>query len=435
MSPEVLLEAQSPPPSISPSPFLALPRELRDQIYNHVFNIPDNRPSHALRIERPNIEHFNATPASILAILHHGYILLNRSIAAEALEALFKNHTVFFSCGPYVLKEILGRILAGGNGEGKRWFTWLKRVEIDWVTLPIALRRPPPRRRKTPPWRQDYRPQIEEGDYDYMPDYEDSRDSEDRGGSDSNTYDPASRYLWQGQDHTNVSSPSNDPFGFSSHYPFSDDLSEDFVNDFSDTPFTDPLADPSSYPYAFDNHRWSAYEALSRLEHTEIKPLFNFFSTAPLNLTKITLPLYFLSQSSARWQSRFQRRASEASAIPPDINYWVRMCIHGVLMLLNEPSTLRELCIRYMPYDIWASLEPTDDLAKIEKNGFWSSDDGTEGEREAFKAVLAGLVERGVELRPEDVDVNLRLVKWTAEETSGEQIGDELEVLMRRLKQ
>ena len=88
-----------------------------------------------------------------------------------------------------------------------------------------------------------------------------------------------------------------------------------------------------------------------------------------------------------------------------------------------------------MPYDIWASLEPTDDLAKIEKNGFWSSDDGAEGEREAFKAVLAGLVERGVELRPEDVDVNLRLVKWTAEETSGEQIGDELEVLMRRLRQ
>ncbi|OCL08056.1 hypothetical protein AOQ84DRAFT_246591, partial [Glonium stellatum] len=408
-------------------PFLALPRELRDQIYDHVFNIPDNRSSHDLRIERPDIEHFSATPTSILAILHHGCILLNRSIAAEALEALFKKHTVFFSCGPYVLKETLSRISAGGNGEGKKWLSWMKRVEIDWVTLPIALRRPPPRRRRTPPWRQDYRPQIEEGDDYYMPDYEGSRDSEDYGDSDPDTYDPANGYIWQGQEPHDTSSSSNDPFGLSYHYPFSPDLSEDF---FSDTPFADPLTDPPSYPYVFDNHHWNAHEALSRLEQTEIKPLFSFLSTGPLNLTRMTLPLYFPSRLNARWQTRFQRRAPEASAVSPDINYWVRVSIHGVLMLLKEPPALRELCIRYMPYNIWASLEPSDDLAEIEKNGLWGSEEGTGEERESLKAVLTGLAERGVQLKPEDVNVSLRLVKWTGEETHGGRIGDGLEVLM-----
>ncbi len=106
--------------------FLKLPRELRDHIYNHVFCLPDPRSERALRIERRNLKYFAPSPASILLVLHHEYLLLNRQIAREALELLLKRHTVFFSCGPFVLKSLLERIEQAPANMGKHWLKCMK---------------------------------------------------------------------------------------------------------------------------------------------------------------------------------------------------------------------------------------------------------------------------------------------------------------------
>jgi len=110
--------------------FLDLPRELRDQIYHELFCLRDERSQRALRMERRSLKYFQPTAPAILLVLHHQSLLLNRQIAHEALELLFKKHTVFFSCGPFVLKTLLQRI-ERHNGPASQWLKWIKAIELD----------------------------------------------------------------------------------------------------------------------------------------------------------------------------------------------------------------------------------------------------------------------------------------------------------------
>jgi hypothetical protein len=111
------------------------------------------------------LKYFKPSAAAILLVLHHEYFLLNRQVAREALEVLLKNHTVFLSCGPFVLKALLERI-AEQNGPGRQWLKWMKKIELDWVTFPNLTHYPPDREagRDEWYWEQD----EQEVDVDYV---------------------------------------------------------------------------------------------------------------------------------------------------------------------------------------------------------------------------------------------------------------------------
>ncbi|KAF2806800.1 uncharacterized protein BDZ99DRAFT_422012 [Mytilinidion resinicola] len=417
--------------------FLDLPRELRDQVYYHVFEIPDSRSPRALRIERRHLTYFKSTPGAILLVLHQEDMLWNRQVAREALEVFLKKHTVFLSCGPFVLMKFLKMIQEGplvrhvDDPVGPEVLSWLKRIELDWVTFPNL--------RFYPPWRWDdsqscsersaYRlklggPQPRESQtetsWDYAGDsseYYDDNYYEDRSGwpdySWEQFYEDAQDVQDVREDGNAEDQDSSDPFGFDGHYPFSD---------------------PTSGPQWEESTPTDARTALDRLETYEVMPLFAFLSTPPIALTSITIPLFFVSRP------KYHSRASLPAdmKLPLRIRYWTKVIASALYMLLNptENQPPQEVRIRYSPYDIWASLEPTDDLLKFEKEGLWNAQGEFnfkpgDGEGEAFRAVQTELWEQGVELGPRVVDVKARVVKWSME-TGGEKPGDELELVFTK---
>ncbi|OCK76260.1 hypothetical protein K432DRAFT_385565 [Lepidopterella palustris CBS 459.81] len=483
-------------PSLHSSAFLALPRELRDQIYNHIFAIPDHRSTRALRIERRHLTRFTPSPATILLILHHECVLLNRQISSEALEALFKNHNVFFSCGPFVLNRFLALIGEGNGGEGREWLSWLRRMELEWITFP-NLRFYPPRRRQRPSELGLNTP-LYDSFHSYGYEEEVSWDYE---GSDydDNFYDPHNASVWPEEEveikdeyiinasstyapETDpITSVSNrwrkeeaeengrytiDPSSTSAHGGKADEIdphnvlfwsreevesNDQYIIDPSSTAYGDEPkeTDPGTfistyYPFGFSTQypssdpslsTWDdsvlsdSQTALNRLIASEVTPLFTFLASSALNITSITIPLHFISRPKY-----FSRAASRPDYILPlRARYWVKVVAHAVLLLLSSSPIsapkLREVRIKYIPYDIWASLEPTDDLSKMAKQGFWG--DIGDGEGEAFQALHAELAERGVEMGPDELDVDVRFVQWTFE-NGGEKVGDELLVVMRR---
>ncbi|KAF2187010.1 hypothetical protein K469DRAFT_705558 [Zopfia rhizophila CBS 207.26] len=405
---------------LRPSPLLALPRELRDLIWHYVFAIPDHRDHRAIRIERRHLTYFKPIPVNVLLILHHEYLLLNRQIAAEALKVLFQEHNVFLSCGPFVLKAFLSRIENDESGAGKLWLKWLKHIELDWVTFP-NLRFYPPEWEESKDisyWEQD----REEIDVDYVDglarkggkDYYNEESSWDYEGPryDDNFYQPGGTSLYPSFEHHNTTmAEDSDPFGFSTHYPFQD-----------------PLVEPSYDTIAQED----IYTKLDLLIDMEVTPLFTYLASPTFSLSSITLPLYFISKQT--YQHRSISRPGYL--LPLKLRYWVQVVVHALLMLHPvAPHTpkLDEVRIKYMPWDIWASMDPSDDLFKMCEKGIWGGEEDEEGEGEAFKAVWDGLAQRGAELSEEDLDVKVRLVKWEGDLDRG-MVGDELEVVIRRAK-
>ncbi|KAF2498612.1 hypothetical protein BU16DRAFT_524699 [Lophium mytilinum] len=449
-----------------PFRFFALPRELRDQVYHHVFELPDSRSPRALCIERRHLAFFKPTPASILLILHQEDLLWNRQVAREALEVLFKKHTVFLSSGPFVLTRFLKMIQeqvgchrgqkvdinkadneqAGADlgsalqhvddPMGPVVLSWLKRIELDWITFPNL--------RFYPPWRWDDAPSVPwvdpwvdedpssfnspprpkelrtETSWNYAgesSEYYDDNYYDDRKGwpdySWEEFYEDAQDVQDAREDDDPEEQDSGDPFGFDGHYPFSD---------------------PTSEPRWDDSTPRDARTALDRLISREVMPLFAYLSTPPIALTSITIPLFFVSRP------KHHSRASlpEDMKLPLRIRYWTKVIASALYMLLNRTDNqpLQEVRIRYAPFDIWASLEPTDDLLKLESEGLWNTEGefnfkSGDGEGQAFKAVQAELRELGVEWGPKTVDVKARIVKWTLE-TGGEKPGDELELVVTK---
>ncbi|KAF2437412.1 hypothetical protein P171DRAFT_182362 [Karstenula rhodostoma CBS 690.94] len=393
-------------------PFLELPRELRDQIYDYAFTIPEDRADRALRIERRHLKYFRPSAASILLVLHHEYFLLNHQIAREALELLFKKHTVHLSCGPYVLQQLLARIEDTG-GPGKQWLKRIKKIELDWITFPNLRLYPPERSEGKREWYWENDGHEVDVDYIRGAQYNGHYDEHDYEGGyyDDNFYEAENASLYPTWPHRNApASNANDPFGFATHYPF---------------------ADPSR-PSTVDDSTSDVDIKLDLLVSLEVTPLFDYLASPTFALASITLPLYFLSRAS-----HHHRGASRPGyTLPLKIRYWVHNCIHALLML-RESEALQEVRVKYMPWDVWASMEPADDLRRMVEKGVWfrSSDDANgerESEGEAFRAVWAGLQERGVCKGDERMGLaaEVRFVKW--EFDLDKRVGDELEVVFTK---
>lgn len=428
-------------------PFLQLPRELRDQvrqgrlqllsstyflmldqIYNHAINIPDKRSDRALRIERRNLKHFQTSAAALLLILHHEYFLLNRQIAQEALEVLFKHHTVFLSCGPYVLKSLLEAVEQHENGP--QWLTWLKAIELDWVTFPDLRMYPPDRTQGRDEWwfetgEQEFDKVEVDVDYVRGAAYNSHYDEHDHTGGyyDDNFYDPADSALYPAYSHhTSVLNPdaaANDLSALFDHNPFQD-------------------AEEAYHPANTSHTAEDLSTKLDLLVEMEVSPLFSYLSSRTFpSLTSITIPLYFISR-----ESYFHRRNSRPGyTLPLKVRYWVHVAVHA-LSMLHSSSTLTEVRVKYMPWDIWASMDSCDDLRRIVELGVWFSDpvtDGEGGEREhegaAFRCVWNAFGEGGLSTnRGEnrmDLHASINLVKWDGEMDSY-RVGDELEVVFTK---
>lgn len=436
----------TPAPQTHIFPFLQLPRELRDQIYHTILLHTSPRAPHAPPIERRHLEHFTATPASILLLLlHSDALLVSRQFAREALEVLFKRHTVAFSCGPYVLRTVLEGI-EGAEGEGRVWLGWLRRVELEWVAFPDLRWYPQGEegpeegegdgygydgvevdveyvRGVTGSSRRGYEGRSYDDSFDYDQGYDDNYDDDD-------DYDDQGEriaiYPPYHHHHPHITTPT-DPFGLTTHNPF-----QDPTRPRPNPPTTTPSLTLDPPPSQTSTN-------LARLISNEVTPLFAYLASPSCALTSLTLPLYFLSAQNLR--------ARPALLLPLKLRYWVSVCVHALGMLVgggggsggntNKPTTtLQHVRVRYAPRDVWASMDPADNLGRMVERGIWFDEEGgeREGEGAAFRAVWRELEETwgiweghgrfGLEARVE-------LVPWDGDVDSG-RVGDELDVLFSR---
>jgi hypothetical protein len=353
--------------------------------------------------------------------LHHEYFLLNRQIAREALEVLFKQHTVFLSCGPFVLQSLLEAI-EQQNGPGRQWLKWLKSIALDWVTFPNLKLYPPDRSENHNEhwWEQDDDDTIEV-DVDYIrgAPYNAHYDEHDHEGGfyDDNFYDPAGSSLYPSFREPLAAAPHNaayaaaDPFGFATH---------------------DPFIHPDANTH--DASREEIATKLDLLVSMEVTPLFAYLASPTFALESISVPLYFISASSAQ-----RRRASRPDfTLPLKIRYWVTVAVHALEMLAAPGSSLEHVRVRYLPWDIWASMDSADNLERMVEQGVWFDDARTDGpggprehEGEAFRAVWAALEERGWDAAPKQLSARMTLNRWDGEMDSS-RVGDELEVVFSR---
>jgi hypothetical protein len=326
-----------------------------------------------------------------------------------------------------VLKQLLTRIEEMG-GPCKRWLKWLQKVEFDWVTFPNLRLYPPERSGGRDEWWWEQDGQEVDVDYVRGVAYNGHYDEHDYEGGyyDDNFYgaEDDSLYPSSHQSGTSGSNPSsNDVFGFSSHYPF-----------------TDPLREPT-YDVDATEHVDTKFDLLISMEVT---PLFDYLATPTFSLTSITLPLYFISK-----QSYGARTATRPGyTLPLKVRYWAEVCIHALLMLDRSSSSssnsstptpcLQEVRIKYMPWDVWASMDPADDLQRMAAKGVWyrDRDDPTserEGEGEAFRAVWKGLEERGMCKEQDRMGLiaDISFVGWGGN-LNQHRVGDELKVILRK---
>ena len=327
---------------------------------------------------------------------------------------------MFLSCGPYVLKQVLSRIEDSG-GPGKQMLRRIKKIELDWVTFPNLQIYPPERSEGKDEWWWENDNHEIDVDYIRGAQYNGNYDEHDYEGGyyDDNFYEAEDDSLYPSWPHRNNNTTGNapataptDPFGFSNHYPFAD-----------------PLRQPI-YDLASANDLDTKLDLLVDLEVT---PLFNYLSTPTFALTSITLPLYFISKSSHHHRSATR----PGYTLPLKIRYWTHNCVHALLLLRDSP-TLQEVRVKYMPWDIWASMEPADDLQRMVERGVWFRDsedrnNEREGEGEAFRAVWQALREKGVvsgEGRM-GLSAGVRLVRWEGDLDKW-RVGDELEVVFSR---
>lgn len=364
-----------------------------------------------MRIERRHLKHFKPSAASILLLLHHEYFLLNRQVAREALEILFKNQTVFLSCGPYVLKQLLTKIEDNG-GRYKQWLKWIRNIELDWVTFPNLRIYPPERSEGKDEWWWERDEHEVDVDYVRGAQYSGHYDEHDYEGGhyDDNFYEAEDDALYPSWPQpASRASNADDLFGFSSHYPF---------------------ADPTNEP---DYDGATAHDADTKLEilvSMEVTPLFTYFATPTFSISSITLPLYFISK-----QSYHHRNATRPGrTLPLKIRYWVHVCVHALLMLKHSP-VLNDVRVKYMPWDIWASMDPADDLRRMVDWGIWFRDGEEErsGEGEAFRSVWASLQDRGLCKGKDRMGMAAKVlfVEWSGDLDKW-RVGDELEVIFTR---
>jgi hypothetical protein len=107
-----------------------------------------------------------------------------------------------------------------------------------------------------------------------------------------------------------------------------------------------------------------------------------------------------------------------------------------MLVPSHSPSTLGEVRVRYLPTDIWASMDPADDLNRVVEKGVWFDEDDEdevaqrEGEGQAFREVWDILQAMGYKGRM-GLSARVKYVKWDGN-MDAKRVGDELEVVFRR---
>ena len=240
---------------------------------------------------------------------------------------------------------------------------------------------------------------------------------------DDNFYDPSDASLYPAYYHqTPVLHPNA--------------AADDISTLFSHNPFQD--AEEAYHPTTTSTTAEDLSTKLDLLVSMEVEPLFTYLSTPTfLSLTSITIPLYFISR-----ESYFHRRNSRPGyTLPLKVRYWVHVAVEAFTML-HSSSTLQEVRVKYMPWDIWASMDSCDDLHRIVERDVWFNDpltDGDGGEREhegeAFRCVWGMLVEKGLctgKRGPRmGLTSSIRFVKWDGEMDSY-RVGDELEVMFKK---
>lgn len=99
---------------------------------------------------------------------------------------------------------------------------------------------------------------------------------------------------------------------------------------------------------------------------------------------------------------------------------------------MDDTCTLDEVVVRYLPWDIWASMGPADDLSRVANMGVWfdDKDKEREGEGEAFRAVWGALSEKGYRGRM-GLKAKIRYIKWDGN-VDAFRVGDELEVVFSK---
>lgn len=298
---------------------------------------------------------------------------------------------------------------------------------MDWITFPNLRMYPPERSNGKDEWWWENDGQEVDVDYIRGAQYNGHYDEYDYEGSgyDDNLYEPSDTQLYPAftAPHQPFSQPPDpaDPFGFSTHYPFSD-----------------PSRAPGSDDDGEGEQAMGAEDIATKLEllvEMEVTPLFEYLASPTFALSSITLPLYFISK-----QTYHQRNTSRPGyGLPLKLRYWVAVVVHALNLLLSHSRSLSqpplsEVRVKYLPWDIWASMDPSDDLNYIVNKGVWfdseSADDRPEGEGEAFKAVWDALIIGGIETRKE-LNADVKLVKWDGELDKW-RVGDELEVVFTR---
>jgi hypothetical protein len=310
------------------------------------------------------------------------------------------------------------------NGPGRQWLKWLKQIELDWVTFPNLTHYPPDRDQGRDDWYWEHDDVEVDVDYIRGAQYNGHYDEYDHEGGhyDDNFYDPSDTSLYPSFRQPPAPQPTaNDPFGFANHYPFAD-------------PTRDPVREASADEIA---------TKLDLLVSMEVTPLFTYLDSPTFNLSSITIPLYFISK-----ESRHNRSVSRPGyALPLKIRYWVQVCIHALFMLraprtsgTSSSSSLQEVRVKYLPWDIWASMDPADDLRRMVDAGIWfnkpeDAEGGErEGEGEAFRAVWEGMraqIPRRELGETMGLSAEVRFVPWDGNVDSW-RVGDELEVVFKK---
>jgi hypothetical protein len=335
---------------------------------------------------------------------------------------------VFLSSGPFVLKQLLARIEDKG-GPFKKYLKWIKTIELDWVTFPNLRFYPPERSEGRDEWYWEADEHEVDVDYIRGAQYNGYYDEHDHEGGfyDDNFYEAEDESLYPNwpEPASRPGPAADDPFGFSAHYPF---------------------ADPTEQPAHDVAATVDIDSKLDLLISMEVTPLFDYLASPTFSsLSSITVPLYFISK-----QSHHNRNASRPGyALPLKIRYWASVCAHALSMLRDPstsssisspPSNLSQVRIKYMPWDIWASMDPADNLARMVEKGVWfrPGEDGANNEREkegeAFRAVWRALQDRHGLCHGKDrmgLKADVKLVQWEGDLEKW-RVGDELEVVFER---
>lgn len=302
----------------------------------------------------------------------------------------------------------------------------MHKIELDWVTFPNLRIYPPNRDDEKDEWWWEQEEDGMEVDVDHIrgAQYSGHYDEHDHEGGnyDDNFYEPSDMSLYPSFDQH-----QNSEIGESA-------LEAPTAN----AHFADPLDEPAYDPSVQED----IATKLELLVSMEVTPLFTYLSSPLFSLSSITLPLYFVSKQT--YPDRNNTRPGYA--LPLKIRYWVQVVVHALLLLSPENKKVDEVRIKYMPWDIWASMDPSDDLLGMVKRGVWfRQDEGVEdgdgggggndvvreGEGEPFKAMWHELAIRDVDLGPGVLDAKVGFVKWEGDLDKW-RVGDELEVVFTR---